>query len=121
VNEFRRRLVADGPTGKSVSNIIGMLHKVMSDATEEGFISSNPVRRIRSGRAAREVGAELMDAGCAVVRGVFDHTVLEQLRDELQPHVELADPEAGRAMNALYEAEPNGLGYRDFYPGNTRR
>src|SRR5262245_56872046 len=53
VNEFRRRLVADGLTGKSVSNIIGVLHKVMSDATEEGFISSNPVRRIRSGRRRR--------------------------------------------------------------------
>jgi len=66
---------------------------------------------------AREVAAALLDAGCAVVRGVFDHTVLEQLRDELQPHVELADPEAGRAMKALYEAELNGLGYRDFYRG----
>jgi hypothetical protein len=30
-----------------------MLHKVMSDATEEGLITSNPVLRIRSGRRRR--------------------------------------------------------------------
>src|SRR5215470_18739717 len=71
--------------------------------------------------AAGEVGAALQDAGCAVVRGLFDDTVREDLRRELQPHIELADPEAGRAVNALYEAEVDGLGYWDFYQGNTRR
>jgi integrase len=53
VNEFRRRLIASGLSGKSVTNIIGMLHKVMTDATEEGLIISNPVLRIRSGRRRR--------------------------------------------------------------------
>jgi hypothetical protein len=51
VKEFRRRLIASGLTGKSVTNIIGMLHKVMTDATE-GSSPRTPVLRIRSGRAA---------------------------------------------------------------------
>src|SRR5262249_49233902 len=56
VKEFRRRLIAGGLTGKSVTNIIGMLHKVMADATEEGLITSTPVLRIRSGRRRRAAG-----------------------------------------------------------------
>lgn len=74
-----------------------------------------------AGVTAGAMGAALQETGCAVVRDLFDHTVREDLRRELQPHVEAADPEAGRAVNALYEAEPDGLGYRDFYQGNTRR
>jgi integrase len=58
VNEFRRQLMASGITGKSVTNIIGTLHKVMTDATREGLISLNPVLRIRSGRR-RRAGARI--------------------------------------------------------------
>jgi integrase len=57
-NEFRRQLIASGLTGKSVTNIIGTLHKVMTDATREGLISLNPVLRIRSGRR-RRAGARI--------------------------------------------------------------
>jgi integrase len=53
VNEFRRALIASGLSGKSVTNIIGTLHKAMTDATEEGLIAANPVLRIRSGRRRR--------------------------------------------------------------------
>src|SRR5206468_6118946 len=52
-NEFRRRLVAAGLSGKSVTNLIGTLHKAMADAVAEGFIATNPVLRIRSGRRRR--------------------------------------------------------------------
>ena len=52
VNEFRRQLVASGLSGKSVTNLIGTLNKVMTDATEE-LITANPVLRIRSGRRRR--------------------------------------------------------------------
>ena len=53
VNEFRRRLVAAGLSGKSITNLIGTLHKAMADAVEEGLIATNPVLRIRSGRRRR--------------------------------------------------------------------
>jgi integrase len=42
-----------GHAEASITNIIGMLHKGMADATEEGLITSNPVLRIRSGRRRR--------------------------------------------------------------------
>jgi ectoine hydroxylase-related dioxygenase (phytanoyl-CoA dioxygenase family) len=67
-----------------------------------------------------ELGAALREAGCAVVRGAFDDRVREDLRQELAAHIGSADPEAGRAMNAVYEAE-GGLGYTNFYQGKTRR
>ena len=52
-NEFRRRLVAAGLSGKSITNLIGTLHKAMADAVAEGFIATNPVLRIRGGRRRR--------------------------------------------------------------------
>jgi ectoine hydroxylase-related dioxygenase (phytanoyl-CoA dioxygenase family) len=69
---------------------------------------------------AAKLGAALRDAGCAVVRDVFSSDVRALLAAELEPHVTRADPEAGRHMNAVYEAE-GGLGYVGFYQGNTRR
>src|SRR5262245_25208397 len=69
---------------------------------------------------AAELGAALRSAGCAVVRGAFDDDVRDRLRRELAAHIGSADPEAGRFMNAAYEAE-GGLGYKDFYQGKTRR
>jgi integrase len=53
VNEFRRQLVASGLSGKSVTNLIGTLHKAMTDAVAEGIVTANPVLRIRSGRRRR--------------------------------------------------------------------
>jgi len=68
-----------------------------------------------------ELGAALREAGCAVVRDAFDDGVRARLQDEFEPHIGRADPEAGRYMNAAYEAETGGLGYKDFYQGKTRR
>jgi len=67
-----------------------------------------------------ELGAALRDAGCAVVRNAFDDAVRERLKQDFEPYIGRADPEAGRHMNAVYEAE-GGLGYKDFYQGKTRR
>jgi integrase len=53
VTEFRRQLVAIGLSGKSITNLIGTLHKAMSDAVEEGLLAANPVLRIRTGRRRR--------------------------------------------------------------------
>lgn len=68
VNEFRRALVASGLSGKSVTNLIGTLHKVMTDATEEGLVPASAATTSASGprtrraeracrRSARHVGA----------------------------------------------------------------
>lgn len=70
--------------------------------------------------SAEELGEAMSTAGCAVVRGIFDDGVRAKLEAELAPHLELAHPDAGLAMNAVYAAD-NGLGYVDFYQGNTRR
>lgn len=69
---------------------------------------------------AEDLGEALRTAGCAVVRDMFDAGMRARLEAELAPHLELAHPEAGRAMNQVYEDE-GGLGYVDFYQGNTRR
>jgi len=70
--------------------------------------------------AAGEIGAALRTAGCAVVRGVVAADARAQIAAELEPYIGRADPEGGRRMNAIYAAE-GGLGYTDFYQGNTRR
>src|SRR5262245_38969975 len=88
-------------------------------AEQGGHMGSIPV--FSADVAPAQLDAALRDAGCAVVRDVVNPAVRDRLTDELRPHVEIADPEAGRAVNALYEAEADGLGYRDFYQGNTRR
>ena len=56
VTEFRRQLVTTGLSGKSITNLIGTLHKAMADAVEEGLLTANPVLRIRSGRHRRAGG-----------------------------------------------------------------
>jgi integrase len=46
--EFRRSLVDAGLGGKTIGNIIGLLHKAFNDALEEGLIERNPVLRASS-------------------------------------------------------------------------
>src|SRR5208283_4958930 len=48
--EFRRTLVDGGLGGKTVSNIVGLLHKAFNDAVEDGLIERNPVLRASSRR-----------------------------------------------------------------------
>jgi len=56
--EFRRTIVDVGLGGKTVGNIVGLLHKAFNDAVEEGLIERNPVlhassRRLRHSRRQR--------------------------------------------------------------------
>ena len=46
--EFRRALIDAGLGGKTVGNIVGLLHKAFNDAVEEGLIERNPVLRASS-------------------------------------------------------------------------
>jgi integrase len=46
--EFRRSLVDTGLGGKTVGNVVGLLHKALNDAVEEGLIERNPVFRASS-------------------------------------------------------------------------
>ena len=63
--EFRRSLVDACLGGKTVGNIVGLLHKVFNDAVEEGLIERNPVlrassRKLRSSRRQRLTADPLM-------------------------------------------------------------
>jgi integrase len=51
--DYRRELEEEGLSGKTVTNILGLLHKAMADAVEEGLLPANPVPRLarRSRRA----------------------------------------------------------------------
>jgi integrase len=51
--DYRRELEAEGLSGKTVTNILGLLHKAMADAVDEGLLAVNPVPRLarRSRRA----------------------------------------------------------------------
>jgi integrase len=51
--DYRQELEAEGLSGKTVTNILGLLHKAMADAVEEGLLRANPVPRLarRSRRA----------------------------------------------------------------------
>jgi integrase len=52
-NQFRRFLVDDGRSGKTVANIMGLHHKALSDAADEGFIERNPVVRVTTRKTQR--------------------------------------------------------------------
>jgi len=52
--DYRRELEVEGLSGKTVTNILGLLHKAMADAVEEGLLLVNPVPRLaRRGRQAQ--------------------------------------------------------------------
>ena len=44
--EYRQELQDQGLSGKTITNILGLLHKALSDAVEEGIIAVNPVPRL---------------------------------------------------------------------------
>ena len=46
--DYRRELEVEGLSGKTVTNILGLLHKAMADAVEEGLLPVNPVPRLAS-------------------------------------------------------------------------
>jgi integrase len=53
--DYRRVLQEEGLEGKTVTNILGVLHKALEDAVEEGLIAVNPVPKLSRGsrRASR--------------------------------------------------------------------
>jgi integrase len=52
-NQLRRRLIEDRKSGKTVVNIMGLLHKALSDAVSEGLIERNPILRVTTRRTQR--------------------------------------------------------------------
>jgi integrase len=50
--DFRKRLQDKKLSGKTATNVLGILHKAMADAVEDGLIESNPVPRLTRRRRA---------------------------------------------------------------------
>jgi integrase len=61
--DYRKALQDEGLTGKTITNILGVLHKAMADAVEEALIDVNPVPRLsrwaRRGQAHRSTADPL--------------------------------------------------------------
>jgi integrase len=51
--EFRRDLVDRGLAGKTIGNILGLLHKALNDALDDGLLERNPVLRASSRQSRR--------------------------------------------------------------------
>ncbi len=80
--EFRRSLIDAGLGGKTIGNIVGLLHKAFNDAVEEGLIERNPVlrassRKLRASRRQRLTADPLTPEE---IRG-FLANVAEEFRD----------------------------------------
>ena len=82
VNAFRRGLTDKGLGGKTVTNVMGILHKTFSDALEEGLIEANPVLRVAS-RGQMRVMRERSKSEPLRPEEIaaFLRVVLEQYRD----------------------------------------
>src|SRR5215469_534189 len=52
-NQFRRLLIEDGKSGKTVVNIMGLLHNALGDAANEGLIELNPILRVTNRKIQR--------------------------------------------------------------------
>jgi len=50
---FRQSLLEEALSGKTVGNIMGLLHKAFADAVDEGLLERNPVLRTSSRRVRR--------------------------------------------------------------------
>jgi len=65
--DFRKKLQDDELSGKTAGNILGILHKAMADAVEDGLIDTNPVPKLtRRRRKALMVGSSTNSAASAV-------------------------------------------------------
>jgi integrase len=51
--DFRKALQDGGRSGKTAQNVLGVLHKAMADAVEDGLLQANPVPRMAWKRGAR--------------------------------------------------------------------
>ncbi len=52
-NALRRSIIDEGRSGKTAGNTMGLLHKALADAVEEGLIERNPVLRATSRKVQR--------------------------------------------------------------------
>lgn len=69
-SSFRRALLEEGLSGKTVGNIMGLLHKAFADAVEDGLLERNPVlrtssRSVRRSRRERVLANPLTSAEVA--------------------------------------------------------
>ncbi len=51
--EFRKELPDKGRSGKTAQNVLGVLHKAMADAVEDGLLTANPVPQFVRKKGAR--------------------------------------------------------------------
>jgi integrase len=58
--DFRKALQDGGRSGKTAQNILGVPHKAMADAVEEGILASNPVPQLQR-KSARRVSLSNSD------------------------------------------------------------
>ncbi len=61
-NALRRSIVDEGCSGKTASNVLGLLHKALGDAVEEGLIEKNPVVRATGRKIQRSRRAQRLTA-----------------------------------------------------------
>jgi integrase len=61
-NALRRSIIDEGRSGKTASNVLGLLHKALGDAVEEGLIEKNPVIRATSRKVQRSRRAQRLTA-----------------------------------------------------------
>src|SRR5208337_1648884 len=61
-NVLRRSIIDEGRSGKTAGNTMGLLHKALADAVEEGLIERNPVIRATSRRVQRSRRAQRLTA-----------------------------------------------------------
>ena len=61
-NALRRSIIDEGLSGKTASNVLGLLHKALGDAVEEGLIERNPVIRATSRKVQRSRRSQRLTA-----------------------------------------------------------
>ena len=96
--DYRKELQDGGLTGKTVCNILGVLHKAMQDAVEEGLMPVNPVPRLSrwSRRAqvdrtdARPLALDEVERFLAAVEGPYRDLYLVWFRTGWRPSEILA-------------------------------
>jgi len=77
---FRKELQDGGCSGKTAQNILGVLHKAMADAVEEGLLASNPVPQLRR-KTSRRVSLSNSDPLTVAEVKLFLSNVADWYRD----------------------------------------
>jgi integrase len=77
---FRKELQDGGRSGKTAQNILGVLHKAMTDAVEEGLLASNPVPQLPR-KTARRVSLSNSDPLTVAEVKLFLSNVPDWYRD----------------------------------------